>query len=85
MTHLAPKRQSRILDVRLFLGFSVPHPHPILVPILFPVPGFLLCLLLMALGIFKARLWPHNMWKGWRLLPRNPVLGALMSLPQTEP
>lgn len=76
VTHLAPKRQSRILDARLFLCFSVPHPHPILVPILFPVPGFLLCLLLMALGIFKARLWPHNMWKGWRLLPRNPVLGG---------
>lgn len=28
VTHLAPKRQSRILDVRLFRGFSVPHPIP---------------------------------------------------------
>lgn len=69
----ALKRQRWYLDPRLLLCSPVPRPHPGLIHVSFPVPGFLLCLLPMALGVFKTGPWPDGMWKGWRLLSRNLV------------
>lgn len=69
----ALKRQRWYLDPRLLLCSPVPRPHPGLIHVSFPVPGFLLCLLPMALGVFKTGPWPDSMWKGWRLLSRKLV------------
>lgn len=69
----ALKRQRWYLDLRLLLCSPVPRPHPGLIHVSFPVPGFLLCLLPMALGVFKTGPWPDGMWKGWRLLSRKLV------------